>query len=105
MAEEETIIVKKNAIQVPTILIKRDGTQMPFAVYKLRLVFDQLQLDDVIQAKVINTLLGKLNQSVVTAENVYREVVVSLNELGLNQQAIKYVQGHKELQKKVAASN
>jgi ribonucleoside-triphosphate reductase len=100
MAEEETMIVKKNAIQVPTILIKRDGTQMPFAVYKLRLVFDQLQLDDVIQAKVINTLLGKLNQSVVTAENVYREVVVSLNELGLNQQAIKYVQGHKELQKK-----
>lgn len=100
MAEEETMIVKKNAIQVPTILIKRDGTQMPFAVYKLRLVFDQLQLDDVIQAKVIKTLLGKLNQSVVTAENVYREVVVSLNELGFNQQAIKYVQEHKELQKK-----
>ncbi|WP_281164220.1 anaerobic ribonucleoside-triphosphate reductase [Liquorilactobacillus sicerae] len=98
MAPKQEVEVKNKAIEVPTVLVKRDGAKRPFAAYKLGLVLNQLKVTDTLQKKVINEVLENLNRPIVAAADVYREMVVALNKLGLNQQAINFVEEHKRRQ-------
>lgn len=98
MAPKEVVEVKNKAIEVPTVLIKRDGAKRPFAAYKLGLVLNQLKVNGALQKEVINEILKNLNRPIVTAADVYREMVVAMNKLGLNQQATNFVEEHKRRQ-------
>ena len=95
MAQLQRVKQKNKLIEVPTFLIKRDGAKKPFVVYKLKLILDQLKVPVAQQKTVIEKVVGNLNEPVVAAAAVYREMVVALNEIGLHQAAIAFVKEHK----------
>ncbi|WP_304682532.1 anaerobic ribonucleoside-triphosphate reductase [uncultured Ligilactobacillus sp.] len=83
---------KKYAL--PKMVIKTDGYEVPFALYKLESVLRKLGLATDTDA-IILALLAKLaDQTTLTSTEIYDKLTATLNELGYDTEAKAYVVYH-----------
>lgn len=83
---------KKYAL--PKMVIKTDGYEVPFALYKLESVLRKLGLATDTDA-IILALLAKLaDQTTLTSTEIYDKLTATLNELGYDVEAKAYVAYH-----------
>ena len=95
----------KNSIkvikEVPSYFIKRDGVKFSFALYKLKLVLNAMDLSGKIQENVISGILNKLvGKDEVSAQEVATAFVDTLKELGLDDKAQAYIEYRKQDEEK-----
>lgn len=86
-------------LDTPVKFVKRDGAKYPFELFKLEMVIHALGLDDV-KAVILSKIVNKLNEKIVSAQDVADAFRVSLNELGYIEAAKKYVSYRKADEKK-----
>ncbi|WP_415587358.1 anaerobic ribonucleoside-triphosphate reductase [Liquorilactobacillus mali] len=89
-------VEEKKNVKSPTYFIKRDGSKMNFASYKLGIVFDEMGLQ-----KQKRTLIKKIlkligNVAEVDAHEVHRAVIGVLNKEGYQSKALAYIKVYKE---------
>lgn len=79
---------------LPKTVIKTDGYEVPFALYKLESVLRKLGLAMDTDA-IILALLAKLaDQTTLTSTEIYDKLTATLNELGYDTEAKAYVAYH-----------
>jgi ribonucleoside-triphosphate reductase len=79
---------------LPKMVIKTDGYEVPFALYKLESVLRKLGLATDTDA-IILALLAKLaDQTTLTSTEIYDKLTATLNELGYDAEAKAYVAQH-----------
>lgn len=79
---------------LPKMVIKTDGYEVPFALYKLESVLRKLGLATDTDA-IILALLAKLaDQTTLTSTEIYDKLTATLNELGYDTEAKAYVAQH-----------
>ena len=86
-------------LDTPVKFVKRDGAKYPFELFKLEMVIHALGLDDV-KAVILSKIVNKLDEKIVSAQDVADAFRVSLNELGYIEAAKKYVSYRKADEKK-----
>ncbi len=86
-------------LDIPVKFVKRDGAKYPFELFKLEMVIHALGLDDV-KAVILSKIVNKLDEKIVSAQDVADAFRVSLNELGYIEAAKKYVSYRKADEKK-----
>ena len=86
-------------LDTPVKFVKRDGAKYPFELFKLEMVIHALGLDDV-KAVILSKIVNKLDEKIVSAQDVTDAFRVSLNELGYMEAAKKYVSYRKADEKK-----
>ncbi len=86
-------------LDTPVKFVKRDGAKYPFELFKLEMVVHALGLDDV-KAVILSKIVNKLDEKIVSAQDVADAFRVSLNELGYIEAAKKYVSYRKADEKK-----
>src|SRR5699024_4425118 len=82
--------------EVPSYFVKRDGAKFSFALYKLKLVLNAMDLSGKIQENVISGILNKL----VGKDEVATAFVDTLKELGLDDKAQAYIEYRKQDEEK-----
>lgn len=86
-------------LDTPVKFVKRDGAKYLFELFKLEMVIHALGLDDV-KAVILSKIVNKLDEKIVSAQDVADAFRVSLNELGYIEAAKKYVSYRKADEKK-----
>ena len=87
--------------EVPSYFVKRDGAKFSFALYKLKLVLNAMDLSGKIQENIISGILNKLiGKDEVSAQEVATAFVDTLKELGLDDKAQAYIEYRKQDEEK-----
>lgn len=89
-------VEEKKNVKKPTYFVKRDGSKMNFASYKLGIVFDEMGLQ-----KQKKTLIKEILKSIgsmaeVDAHEVHRAVISVLNKAGYQTKALDYINVYKK---------
>lgn len=89
-------VEEKKNVKKPTYFIKRDGSKMRFASYKLEIIFDEmgLQKHKKTLIKEILKVIGRTDE--VDAHEVHRAVISALNEAGYQTKALDYINVYKK---------
>ncbi|MDE7023368.1 MAG: anaerobic ribonucleoside-triphosphate reductase, partial [Ligilactobacillus sp.] len=81
---------------LPKVVIKTDGYEVPFALYKLEDLLAKLDLATKSDA-IMFALLAKFdNRQTVTSAEIYTKLCETLSELGYEKAADAYITAHKE---------
>lgn len=81
---------------LPKVVIKTDGYEVPFALYKLEDLLAKLDLATKSDA-IMFALLAKFdNRQTVTSAEIYTKLCETLSELGYEKAADAYITDHKE---------
>ncbi|MDN2452784.1 anaerobic ribonucleoside-triphosphate reductase [Lactobacillus sp. UCMA15818] len=89
-------VEEKKNVKKPTYFVKRDGSKMNFASYKLGIVFDEMGLQKQKKTLIKEILKSIESMAEVDAHEVHRAVISVLNKAGYQTKALDYINVYKK---------